>query len=713
MNLRKIIKECCWHFRKVFEGDDATDPKPFDKFNALSCVLEFIQNALDAIRKNLKKVKILIRTQYVSIEDFRNNFLVDNFEIYLANGQKAALKEIPPEKKILCLILQDNNTTGILGDPEQYRSKLDNGEENSIHQFNHEIGGGRKLTNADFGGSEGEGRQTYCQSSNISTFFYFTKREDGNEYFMGVHYSGIFEYSGDTYKAYSHFGNLVESKQEGGKSFAVPISDKKKVETYKKIFGIDRSEPGTDIIIPFIDQGTIKLDTIEKVILDKYRVAIAKDELEVQVQKKMINKDSVSELCAAQVAEQGLKEKMTKEYFIFLNDCFKNGLKSNKLNFSPSSPTILDKELNINENILSDYRDGKTIKFEVPFKIYKKRIVEKKISNEIDEIDSSINIYVRKFSDTSEQFKLNDTIRGNMPLEEIRKTSSNFVLTYIKDKEAKLLVKTGEVANHSKIKVKHAKFKHLYKLHSQIPVISFINNSVQAIQNLFLDDVEDLDDKTAMDLCSIESDVDFDKNKESQNENDENNDEKIKIDKSLKELPKIPGKIKAYRAYPDLTENGPVWKASGIKYSKEQIARMKEDTTKAIKEREKKLLEQTLSFKNKQQINKELITAENRLDDIKNFEKKGFSFFPIKIYLQAAFDDGSSDPFSSYCSEDFDFNDAKKFKFKSKGTISLTKNNENKIVYEASSENFEISIAGFGKESEEKILIKHKYMSLN
>ena len=26
--------------------------------------------------------------------------------------------------------------------------------------------------------------------------------------------------------------------------------------------------------------------------------------------------------------EQGLKEKMTKEYFIFLNDCFKNGLKS-------------------------------------------------------------------------------------------------------------------------------------------------------------------------------------------------------------------------------------------------------------------------------------------------------------------------------------------------------------------------------------------------
>ena len=66
-------------------------------------------------------------------------------------------------------------------------------------------------------------------------------------------------------------------------------------------------------------------------------------------------------------------------------------------------------------------------------------------------------IYIKKFSDISEQFKLNDTIRGNMPIEDIRQLSSNFILTDIQDKEAKLLVKTGEVANHSKIKVKHGK----------------------------------------------------------------------------------------------------------------------------------------------------------------------------------------------------------------------------------------------------------------
>ena len=54
MNLRKLLKSVAGTLER-FWGDDATDPKPFDKFNALKCVLEFIQNALDAIRKNLKK----------------------------------------------------------------------------------------------------------------------------------------------------------------------------------------------------------------------------------------------------------------------------------------------------------------------------------------------------------------------------------------------------------------------------------------------------------------------------------------------------------------------------------------------------------------------------------------------------------------------------------------------------------------------------------
>jgi hypothetical protein len=92
-----------------------------------------------------------------------------------------------------------------------------------------------------------------------------------------------------------------------------------------------------------------------------------------------------------------------------------------------------------------------------------------------------------------------------------------------------------------------------------------------------------------MDLCSIEADTDFDKNKEKQSDTEEEDkDEKIKISKSVKELPKIPGKLKAYLAKTEETENGPIWRASGVKYSKKQISTMKDEVAVAIKKREEK-----------------------------------------------------------------------------------------------------------------------------
>ena len=51
---------------------------------------------------------------------------------------------------------------------------------------------------------------------------------------------------------------------------------------------------GTSISFPFIDGSTISLDNIEKVILSKYRVAVAKDELEIKLQKKTIDKKYLS-----------------------------------------------------------------------------------------------------------------------------------------------------------------------------------------------------------------------------------------------------------------------------------------------------------------------------------------------------------------------------------------------------------------------------------
>ena len=72
--LREIIKKFTWVAGPVGEGDEPGDSKPQDKFEALSCVLEFIQNALDAIAKSFSNTLIQIHSTRVSHQDFKKIF---------------------------------------------------------------------------------------------------------------------------------------------------------------------------------------------------------------------------------------------------------------------------------------------------------------------------------------------------------------------------------------------------------------------------------------------------------------------------------------------------------------------------------------------------------------------------------------------------------------------------------------------------------------
>ena len=70
--IRDIIKKGEWLFKKVLEGDDSNDTKFGDKFHILSCIAEFIQNALDAAKTGVEQVLIKIRTVNVKFEVFEN-----------------------------------------------------------------------------------------------------------------------------------------------------------------------------------------------------------------------------------------------------------------------------------------------------------------------------------------------------------------------------------------------------------------------------------------------------------------------------------------------------------------------------------------------------------------------------------------------------------------------------------------------------------------
>jgi len=710
-DVRKIIKNFTWVAGPVGEGDEPGDSKPQDKFNALSCVLEFIQNALDAISTSFSNTLIKIHSTRVSYESFKENFLKDKFEDYLGNSELSAMQKIPEHgKDINCLIMEDFNTTGLLGDPNYYFSKLPNGQPNLIHQFTHEIGGRRKGKAAHLGGSEGEGKQTFCLSSDISTFFFFTVRDDGTEYFMGISYFGIFELDGKEYKPFVHFGDKVESKDYSNKYWALPISDQKKIDELKKIFGIKRKkEPGLSVVIPFANSD-VTLDKVKETVCTNYRVPILRKKLRLEIAKgKEINHKSLLDVYTENYTENETDKKMVNEYFNFIDEINNYNKKSFDLSLNPSRPTLLDVSANLTDEIQSLYKEGKIIKYQLQFILSKKILKDGKLTDQFKDVSCKFNFYIKKFPDfANQQYKYCDTLRGDMPITYCRKRTTNFFFADIQEEESMLLVKNGEVANHTRVRVDHPKYKVFYKQNVQRPYITFLNHAFMSLQDLLSQSGDTLDEKTTLDLCSIISD------NEIENDNhgdDEDNEEKDDLLSSKYKLPEIPKKIKAYKAEVK-KENGQIsWIAKGVEYKKEDIEKFEDQGNIFIKEVNKLLNDnkEKLPKKHIQKINQGLISTNKRLAEYQDFKNNNYTFYPIKIRITAAFDDGTTRPYNNYCEEDFDFSNLKDFKYDVSGSINIIKNDKNKIICSALKEDFIFSITGFGTDSEEKFMIHHMY----
>ena len=108
-----------------------------------------------------------------------------------------------------------------------------------------------------------------------------------------------------------------------------------------------------------------------------------------------------------------------------------------------------------------------------------------------------------------------------------------------------LLVKNGEVANHTRVRVDHPKYKVFYKHNVQRPYISFLNNAFMSLQDLLSQSGDTLDEKTTLDLCSIISDREIENENHGEEDDEDENDDVLT---SKYKLPEIPNKLKAYRA---------------------------------------------------------------------------------------------------------------------------------------------------------------------
>ena len=125
------------------------------------------------------------------------------------------------------LILEDFNTTGILGDHKIYSPKLGSGEDNPIFRFNFFVGDDEKMNDPDAGGSEGEGRQTFYFASKISTFFYFTKRVAEKPLVYGMTFVGKTENPEDIHRPWVNvlkYGEKIERVSEDSSGNKMDLS---------------------------------------------------------------------------------------------------------------------------------------------------------------------------------------------------------------------------------------------------------------------------------------------------------------------------------------------------------------------------------------------------------------------------------------------------------------------------------------------------------
>ena len=101
---------------------------------------------------------------------------------------------------------------------------------------------------------------------------------------MGINYCGTFDYASDTMKPLAHFGDVVKPQDQHGRNFTVPINKKDEIQKLKSIFKIERTKPGTSVIIPYINRK-ISFAKIKERVCNRYRVPIFRGQVSVQIQK--------------------------------------------------------------------------------------------------------------------------------------------------------------------------------------------------------------------------------------------------------------------------------------------------------------------------------------------------------------------------------------------------------------------------------------------
>lgn len=275
-----------WVFKELRPGDKLRDPISGEFFAtstidgpAQALIRESFQNSLDAGIKGVSPIKITVS---VGLEQLPDSIAIDR----LFNGawahlaaERNGLRDPKPAPGTPChyIVIEDFNTTGLTGDPNQAIPLPDQ----TNHFFNFFRAEGVSGKEDADRGRWGIGKFVFPRSSRASTHFAITIRSDDNRKLM----LGSMTLKGHRVSNESGFytpDGLYGKPMDDG--LVIPFESDPEIEEVINLFDVQRQkESGTSVIIPFIESDDFNPENILEAIIRNYFEPIISGQLEVTV----------------------------------------------------------------------------------------------------------------------------------------------------------------------------------------------------------------------------------------------------------------------------------------------------------------------------------------------------------------------------------------------------------------------------------------------
>ncbi len=276
---------------------------------AQALVRESIQNSLDAVKNKNKPARISF-----SFDKIKSN----KFQEYLKGKNNNLEKHLNScgldlsTESYTCLIIEDFNTEGLTGpiDNMSYEDDKTPSSGNFIGFWWSEGISDKRIGSA---GSHGVGKITLSTSSDINTFFGYTKRnDDKKELLIGYSQLKYHSFNKKQFKGYGRYGK----KDSNGRIW--PYSNEEDqviIQQFRNDFNLKRTNnTGLSITIPAVDND-INFEAVIESTIKEFYVPLMRGELEVEITDSIRIEEVTAENIAS-ISKKYLNKKKDKELII-------------------------------------------------------------------------------------------------------------------------------------------------------------------------------------------------------------------------------------------------------------------------------------------------------------------------------------------------------------------------------------------------------------